>query len=444
MFLESNFFINDMASCPLVRELLTKLKEGHTAISYADTLAEPSPYVHQEKGFIALKSIFSLSEELKKPSLVVEPPLIVELNSSLLEEQKEAILFALRSSLTLLTGGPGTGKSFTIAELIRSYFHYFGNQKLVALAAPTGKASQHLQPLVKDLPVKLSTLQRLLSIYKQPFIGEEDLTPLPFDLIIVDEASMIDLPLMVRLFHHMKKGARLVLVGDKDQLPPVGFGEPFIDLMKLYPDHVMRLTRCMRSERADILALASALRENRLPENLELHWPPSFEAFDYGASPEESLLNQKKYRILSPLVEGPYGTRKISEDLFRRRKGSFFAPIIVTENDFKQGLYNGLLGSLEIRDGKPVRAYFALDSGIESFSPSDLPAFELAYAITVHKSQGSEFDTVYFVLPPGSEKFGKELLYTGVTRTRHKLTIAALKEQMELVVQSSLARCTGL
>ncbi len=438
--MSSELFVKAM---PLeVQELMMRLKEGHTAMpSGVSTI---SPYVHHEKGFLYLKSIFEMQQELKNLAPIIEPPFTVDINSSLLEEQKAAIFFALRSSLTLLTGGPGTGKSFTIAELVRSYFNYFGMSKLVALAAPTGKASQQLQPLVKDLPVKLATLQRLLFIYEQPFIGSEEIVPLPFDLIIVDEASMIDLPLMVRLFQRMKRGSKLVLVGDKDQLPPVGLGEPFVDLMKIYSAHVMRLTQCMRSNCSDILELASALRKNSLPQTLNISWPPSLKAFDYGSSPEESLMRQKEYRILSPLVEGPHGSRQISEKLFGLSKGHFYAPIIITENDFKQSLYNGLLGSLEVLDGQFIKAYFLTELGIESFSPQDLPAFELAYAITVHKSQGSEFDTVHFVIPPGSERFGKELLYTGVTRTKKKLILSAPEGQIELCLEASQSRCTGV
>ncbi len=424
-----------------VAELMMCLKEGHTAIP--SMVYKSSPYLHYEKGFVYLKSIFEMQQNLKNLNPIIGPPCTVDVNPSLLEEQKSAILFALSSSLMLLTGGPGTGKSFTIAELIRSYFNYFGASKLVALTAPTGKASQQLQPLVKDLPVKLSTLQRLLSIYEQPFIGAEEIVALPFDLIIVDEASMIDLPLMVRLFQKMKRGAKLVLVGDKDQLPPVGFGAPFIDLMKIYSTHVMRLTHYMRSNCADILELAGALRKDSLPQKLNSSWPPSFTAFDYGPSPEESLMRQKEYRILSPLVEGPYGSRQISEKLFSLSKGHFYAPIIITENDLKQGLYNGHLGSLEVCDGRFIKAYFLTEMGIESFFPQDLPDFELAYAITVHKSQGSEFDAVHFIIPPGSERFGKELLYTGVTRSKKKLTLSAPKGQLELCLQASQLRCTG-
>jgi exodeoxyribonuclease V alpha subunit len=233
-------------------------------------------------------------------------------------------------------------------------------------------------------------------------------------------------------------------VGDRDQLPPIGLGAPFIDLMKLYPQHVMRLSHCMRSERQEILDLAAAVRVGSLPPTLAHHWPPAYELFDYGASPEESLANQTKYRILTPQVVGPYGSRQISAELFRRAKGTLFAPIIIAENNFKLGLYNGLLGTMETREGKFLRAYFSTPSGIESFSPEDLPPFELAYAITVHKAQGSEFGTVYFVLPPGSESFGKELFYTGITRARERLLIAAPPGQIALLLETSKVRCTGV
>lgn len=425
-----------------LEELMRALHDGHIAMPYKGSL--DSPYLQQDKGFIYIKSLYLMQQELRGIERQTESSLPeAPLSERLLPEQKEAIVFALSSSLTLLTGGPGTGKSFTITELIKSYFQQRGQEKLVALAAPTGKASQQLRPHVKDLPVKLSTLQRLLALYRQPYIGQEEKEPLPFDLIIVDEASMIDLPLMVRLLHHKKRGAKLVLVGDKHQLPPVGFGQPFVDLMTLYPDHVKSLTRPMRTDRQEILSLAEHVREGLSPPSLALSWPPQISLYHYGNEAKEALERQKEFRLLTTLVEGPWGSKVLSEQLFSRQRGHFFAPIIICENDFALDLYNGLLGVMEVDEGRLIRAYFLCDEEIKSFAPHELPSYEWAYALSVHKAQGSEFDAVYFVMGPGSERFGKEIIYTGITRAKKSLQIASTEEQLRLCLQSTSQRCTG-
>lgn len=418
---------------PLIATLVAELLKGHTALPYDEPVS--SPYLHQEKGRLFLKSIYLMQKKLENIPLSSSPCDEPPLNKGLLEGQRKAILFALCSSFTLLTGGPGTGKSFTIAELIKSYRALFGPDKLIALAAPTGKATQHLQPLLEGLPIKLATLHRLLDVYKQPLLEPEDKVPLIYDLIVIDEASMIDLPLMARLLTHLKKGAKLVLVGDPEQLPPVGFGQPFIDLLALYPDHVKRLTECLRSDRKEILELAAAIRAGQEPVLPLLAWPPLLEPVHYGSTIEEALSRQGESRILTPLVEGPFGSRQLSAKLFRQNPG--IAPIIVTENDFKQGLYNGQLG---VRDA--TKAYFKTSTGIQSFMLADLPAFELAYAISVHKAQGSEFDDVFLILPPGSEAFGKELLYTAVTRAKKRLRLAAPPGQIALCLAHSSLRNT--
>lgn len=446
MFLEDSPLDQAIATASaepeLTAVLVKRLREGHTAMPYAAKLS--SPFLHQEKGYLFLKSIFDLQQKLfslECRRYPIIPPAVPE---SLLPEQKAAVLFALSSSLTLLTGGPGTGKSFTIASIIRSYFALHGSHKKVALAAPTGKAAQHLKPLLKDLPVTVGTLHRLLQVYKTPLVGPDDTAPLAFDLVIIDEASMIDLPLMARLLSLLKKGSQLLLVGDPDQLPPVGFGQPFIDMLLLYKENVISLTRCLRSDRQEILEMAAAIRENRSVVSENVSWPPSFTSYDLGPSVEEALKRQTLYRILSPLVEGPYGSKAISARLFAQQKGTFFAPIIITENAFKQGLYNGLLGVVEVAQGQHKKAYFITEEGVEVFQARDLPAYELAYCISVHKSQGSEFDTVMLILPPGSEVFGKKLLYTGVTRAKKELHIAAPPGQIELCQKASVVRETGI
>lgn len=315
-------------------------------------------------------------------------------------EQQEAIRFAAEHAVTLICGGPGTGKSYTAARLVAA----LGGPGEVAVAAPTGKAAANLG---RALGRPAQTLHALLQKPR-----------LPHDLVVVDEGSMIDAGMMARLLQAVKTGARLVLLGDDDQLPPVEAGNLFADLVALSP--VCRLTRCLRTDLTEIVDKAEAVKQGKIIETLPL--------------PSIAELAQLEGTILTPLRRGPYGADALNRQLHARRKGP--VPIVVKKNDLKRGLSNGDVGILE---GGVAR--FTEDLSVPA---ALLPPYDYAYVLSVHKSQGSEYDRVHVLLPQGSERFGREMLYTAITRARHDVKVYGDPDIAQAVVSKRVLRLSGL
>jgi exodeoxyribonuclease V alpha subunit len=347
--------------------------------------------------------------------------------SDLTQEQTYAVQNALRHPLSLITGGPGTGKTHTAGRIAETF------DKTVIVSAPTGKAASHLENQIKR-PVKASTLHSLLKV-RSPLDYTKEVDPLDASLVIVDESSMIAPFLFARLLAAIGPNTHLVLMGDAHQLPAVEGGSIFSDLIASKQIPTTTLTKCMRSDRSEILGLAEAILQAEEPQlrNLDL-------AFDSGDL--EEIYNriwshvQKKnfdtFRILSTLRKGPLGVDALNQFLFEKfsQKSDHF-PIMITRNDARTGLCNGDMGMLT----SEKKAHF---SNNRSFSTHELPPYEYAYCISVHKSQGSEYDHVLFLVPEGSENFGREVLYTAVTRARRTLEI----EGSEAVIQSALKKTT--
>ena len=329
-------------------------------------------------------------------------------------EQQKALDNAARYSLSLITGGPGTGKTHTAAQIAKA----LGGK--VLLAAPTGKAASHLGEKVGF--GKAFTLHCLLR-------GD----PLDADLIIVDESSMIDPMLFAKLLEAIKEKTTLILMGDVDQLPAVEGGSIFADLIDTNKLPVAHLTRCMRSDRLEILEIAAVIKAGELRDirNVDLGlqandietiyqtlWNFTKERF-----PKDWIKEMDSFRILSTLRKGPLGATALNAffyEKFSTKTDAF--PILITRNDTRTGLSNGDTGVLQ----KDKGAYFK-----ERFIPlHELPPYEYAYCISVHKSQGSEYDSVLFLIPEGSESFGREILYTAVTRAKSELFIDGAPDQI--------------
>lgn len=461
-------------------------------------------YWQQEKGWIdCLKRALTSSEPVSFDHLGIQQEAAALLNSKkLLPEQANAILEASKHSLVLICGGPGTGKTYTAGLLIKTLLNYLPEknkeQFRISLAAPTGKAAANLQnSLNKALGTiqnykidKAKTLHALLEINPRQKYQKRTYSPLAADLILVDECSMIDLNLMTRLFMALKPGARMILLGDHHQLPAVGIGSPFAHLkayLQSLPEHASKVCEfktCLRSDLKGILDFASAIKEGNSKEALNLlrHSIQGVEClfmeenqsltvlynrfvektvpyFSYHTSsfhPETlfSLFNQ--FRILSPLRKGPLGIETLNQLLFNELikkapdNSSFAAPILLTKNDYKLELFNGEIGVLikHRKEGLHPGDY-ALFPSKESGEPFRkipallLPQFEYAYCLSVHKSQGSEFENVLLMLPPGSETFGREVLYTAVTRAQKHLQLWTTQETLIQTIQRSSQRVSG-
>ena len=465
------------------------------------------------------------------------------------DHQARAAALALRHALLLVTGGPGTGKTTTTARLLVLLVAQAQQAGIapprIALAAPTGRAAERMAESVRhavqalaasgipadllaSLPTAGTTLHRLLgTVPDSPRFRHHADNPLPFDVVVVDEASMIDLPLMAKLVDAVADGTRLVLLGDPDQLPSVEAGDvlaailaaagegdrlasddaaalfPLLgDLPDRHPGereypaplptetaapqvhdtpafagvrvHLQRGWR--QSEALQLAPLAAAVREGDADTALSLlrggslsnvhfhenladplqaqgetllaHW----RALGHASSPAEALALSTRLRILTAVREGPQGARTLNARIERllvdsgatgpqrAGPGHFHGQlIIVTENSYRHRLFNGDIG-LCLRDGQgALVAWFPGDDPAQprAFHPAALPAHESAFAMTVHKAQGSEFDTVWLLLPArGNRVLSRELVYTGITRARRALHVAG----SDAVIREALAR----
>ncbi|WP_371180780.1 exodeoxyribonuclease V subunit alpha [Xanthomonas sacchari] len=454
------------------------------------------------------------------------------------DRQAQAAALALRRALLLVTGGPGTGKTTTIARLLLLRIALARSAGLppprIALAAPTGRAAERMaeslraavaraladgvDPTLADaLPAGASTLHRLLGVIPDlPRFRHDADNPLPFDLIVIDEASMVDLPLMCKLVDAVADGAQLILLGDADQLPSVEAGDVLAAILQaagpgdaLQPDdaqalqpllghsavahdrgglagHRVHLLRGYRQTQDFALApLADAVRSGDADGALQLlrdgqlagvhfhdgvddalaaggdpllaHWRALGDTDD----PAQALRAAARLRLLTAVRAGPQGARGLNariEQLLAetasgaRRLGAA-SPwfhgrlLLITENSYRHGLFNGDVGiCLKDAQGTLV-AWFdgAGDGQVRGFHPAALPAHESAFAMTVHKAQGSEFDEAWLQLPARDARvLSRELVYTGITRARRALHIAASEAVLRAALARHAARISGL
>lgn len=357
---------------------------------------------------------------------------------SLTPEQRAAVELGCKSLVFILTGGPGTGKTYTAGRLLGTLTKSLNAPCEIALAAPTGKAALTLEKALGSLlpEAKAQTLHALLGVRKDGSYPERR-TALPYDIILVDEASMIDIELMSHLLSSIKSGARLILMGDPFQLPPVEGAPIFPTLMETHPDKA-HLTRCLRAETVELVSFADAIMKGQsYPECEAVRYIDSKEPLESVLlshlnrflknleTPDEWLAAFQKFRILTPLKVGPAGSLAINRFVAKHLKERAI-PLMITSNDYRMDLFNGEIGVL-ITEGREIPEFFSENDYVFFASGKKIPAlllpsYELAYAMTVHKSQGSEFDEVLLLLPEKTT-VSIPLLYTAVTRARKKITL---------------------
>ena len=456
----------------------------------------------------------------------------------LLDHQARAAATALRHNLLLVTGGPGTGKTTTITRLLVLLAAQARAENQapprIALAAPTGRAAERMaeslrhavqklaaagidESLCEQLPTTGTTLHRLLGVIPDsPRFRHHADNPLPYDVIVVDEASMIDLPLMTKLVEAIAPGTRLVLLGDPDQLPSVEAGDVLSAILRAAGDGQrtaaldaealrpllgdlpaeavetkpaafagarVQLQRGYRqSEALQLAPLASAMRDGDAVQALQLlrdgqltgvhfhegdvdplqAWREPLQqywrALADAPSPAEALALAGRMRLLTAVREGPQGARGLNariEDLLAGNRGRGSGPgwfhgrlLIIGENSYRHRLFNGDVGiCLNDGDGRGVSAWFPGDdpSRPRAFHPAALPLHESAFAMTVHKAQGSEFDQVWLQLPRRDNRvLSRELLYTGITRARNGVHLAGSAEVIEAALARHASRWSGL
>jgi exodeoxyribonuclease V alpha subunit len=406
----------------------------------------------------------------------------------LLPEQTSAILQACKESFFILCGGPGTGKTYTAGHLIHIFWSSLSSEQKskckIVLAAPTGKAATNLQAsLAKatagltDFPIiQAQTLHSLLGIRANN--SRKQSTVLSADLILVDECSMIDLQLMASLLAAIKPGARVILLGDKNQLPPVGVGMPFAHMKA-----GIELTQCLRSDLKTIVEFSDTVQKGNTEQALSMLSKEhsaisriSIDAKDNMRFVQKALIdavlphftNKRtlsslvQFCMLSPVREGPFGVNTLNTLITQRlmhaidKEEWFIAPIVIAKNDQRLELSNGEIGLLfkkmthDVDDRHFQEGDYALfESRTSSQAERRIPAlllpnFEYGYCLSVHKSQGSEFDEVLLLMPEGAEHFGREVLYTGVTRARKKLVIWGSEDILRKTIGKTARRLSSL
>ncbi|MDI3262150.1 MAG: exodeoxyribonuclease V subunit alpha [Fulvimonas sp.] len=430
--------------------------------------------------------------------------------------QREAVRRVGASRLFVLTGGPGTGKTTTVLRMLLMRLKTLPDAR-IAVAAPTGKAAQRLvqslragrQALLENRVAPLPetwralldrlpdgealTLHRLLGYDPRRNRYTRDRAhPLAADLVVVDEASMVDLPTLRALLEALRPEATLILVGDADQLAPVGIGTVLLDLVVALEARaspaLVRLTHSFRAERP-LAAINDAVRKGEAAalraafaaaghqarwrdvaagaayrqalqgwaESLAATLPrPTLPAADDTAATAQALAALRalsRRQLLCALREGPHGAPAVDAWLGRRLKEAWGVPedrewypgraVLVVRNDYATRLFNGDVGLCLADADDRLRVWFESTDAdgrptARAFAPAALPAHEGAFALTVHKAQGSEYAHVAVLLPPDPAQriLSRQLLYTGLSRAKAQVELMA----GEAVVAAALAR----
>lgn len=442
--------------------------------------------------------------------------------------QAVAAATALRHRLTVISGGPGTGKTYTVLRLIRLLVDHAASAgepaPVIRLAAPTGKAAARMmesigkglaelpdaEGLAPYLAEHASTLHRLLGLRQGSTRPRRDRdNPLAADAVIVDEASMVDLPMMAKLVDALPDQARLILLGDRYQLASVESGSvlaelcdgaginrfsapqlqafgrllavetPAADSVPGLADCVVTLQTSHRFHpRSPIGRFAAAVNDGQVDQaidvgledqqdiRLSLTDEPDLHALAselaqaygpliHGTDAAQALDVMDTVRLLTATRVGPAGVIAMNQRIQRllaethgfdpERPWFHGRPVIILRNDYRAGLFNGDTGvCLQDPDGQ-LRVWFRVEEGVRSFLPTSIPEHETVFAMTVHKSQGSEFAEVHLLLPPNdSPILTRELVYTGITRARNRLALHGSRAVLASAIGRRLVRASGL
>ncbi|GAB1409558.1 exodeoxyribonuclease V subunit alpha [Desulfovibrionales bacterium] len=423
---------------------------------------------------------------------------------------------ALRHALCIITGGPGTGKTTTVAAILHALRQMHGPDLRLGLAAPTGKAASRLSESLRnteehegeaEAPVQAQTVHRLLGWRPGGTWRYHARNPLPVDVLVVDEVSMLDVELAARLLEALAPSARLVLLGDRHQLASVEAGALLANITgpdpvnqfspcfsswyatqsglslpqapHIYPltDRVVELQHSYRFDpKSGIAMLSTAIRTGRseqVEQVLHADHPdlrvlrctgeqelramltailiPAWKTLAHMHDPTDAFRVFDSLRLLSPVRQGPRGTETLNRLAREIMTGSRTAPawypgrpVLILENDYQTGLYNGDVG-LSLPTPEGLRIFFSGHEGYQPLSPARLPRHETCYAMTVHKCQGSEFEHAILIVPEDSGTvLVRELFYTALTRAKQRFTLIGRVDQAMDAAKRPVHRTSGL
>ncbi|MDI9358814.1 MAG: exodeoxyribonuclease V subunit alpha [Phycisphaerales bacterium] len=447
--------------------------------------------------------------------------------------QLVATLQTVLQDFSIITGGPGTGKTNTLAKVL-CLLYTLDSEIKIALAAPTGKAAMRMAEALKNTHVSLpenikskiealqpKTLHNLLGyIPHSIYFQYNERNHLPYHCIVIDEASMIDIPLFAKLLQALRPDGKLILLGDKNQLSSVEAGSLLHDLCgtishtnqfsedriafinhfithephkiqspSMHPQNIVignfitelqysrrfkedsmigQLSRaildgnmealqsfiiadvpvlCNGSQKDDTKNEDVACIDTSIDDHILEVFCEGYKKFIEEKDIEKAIIYFNTTRVLVAVRDGKQGlyaiNKKIERILRLDTRDLFYdnRPVLVTKNRYDLGIWNGDVGIIRNK-----RAYFYTNAGLKDFSPAYFTELETVFAMTIHKSQGSEFDNVLVVLPDllDSKILTKELLYTGVTRAKKQLVIQSKKDRLEQTIQHTVERISGI
>lgn len=423
-----------------------------------------TPFYHSETG--VARSLSALASAL--PTRLSDlPPAFIRLDSQLSPEQQSAIRTALSHPVSVLTGGPGTGKTTCLKALIAALE---SAHKTYALASPTGRAAKRLSQAT-DRPA--STIHRLLGFSPMEGFKFNASHPLDIDMLVVDETSMLDLMLANHLLKALKPGTHLLLVGDVDQLPSVGAGDVLRDIIASEQAPVTRLSVIFRqAAESQIIVNAHRINQGKPPHFPGKEDPPDVvrDFFLFPAeTPEEagnwvqdvvcSRIPQKfgyqprsDIQVLAPMYRGPTGVTALNERLqaalnpsaFGKPEkslyGQIFRPgdkVMQIQNNYDKEVYNGDIGYVLTLDFEEHNLSVDFDGRAVNYDWTEADQLVLAYAVSIHKSQGSEFPVVVIpLLTSHYMMLQRNLLYTAVTRAKKLCVLVGSRRAISIAVHN--------
>lgn len=454
--------VEDIFNSLMKRNLLRTVDSGGLRLVYAEYLYRAE--VNTAKRLIALR-------DQAKPITRVNADAVIkawerEAGITLADAQRDAIHASLQHGIFVLTGGPGTGKT-TVVKGIINVLEKGGCR--ILLAAPTGRAARRL---AESSQREAKTVHRLLEYTPTGngfLFNKNDSEPLDAEAIIIDEASMLDINLMYNLLKAVPGGCRLILVGDVDQLPSVGPGSVLKDIIRSNKMPVVRLENVFRqAEVSSIVRNAHKINRGQVPEfsvdgDFRLQeFTIEQEAAEYVAHTYADLVRHSDWRdiqVLSPMHKNPCGVQNLNKlmQLYLNPPSSFKAEVNIPggnvirvgdkvmqiRNNYEKDVFNGDIGQVLRIDGKLVQVSFPdrPEGEIVLYEGNEVEELQLAYAMSVHKSQGSEYPYVLLCMVPSHYiMLQRNLLYTAVTRAKEQVLIVGSRKAIWTAVENDKMR----